>query len=145
MRTILAAGLVLVAGAGAGGQEKKAEPKYDTFKELDRKAKATLELVKKRGDGYVDKGIAGFGEVVTRADPKSEQAQRIAGQAVWFMGQLYQIKRKAAVGDDEAQRIQNECELWLRAQPIHPADNATLPAVWAAVERGWIIEDLRKK
>jgi hypothetical protein len=157
MRTILAAGLLLVAGAGAGGQDKKAEPRYDPVKELDRKAKAALEVVRKRDEGYIDKGIIAFGEVITRADPKSAPSQQVARHAAYFLLRLHSLKEGAAYreyqlfgGDDQLralEKVRADRELWAKILPPGVGINepAVLSRTWDAIEREWAIEDLKKK
>lgn len=155
MRGVLLAVLVAVVGGGVAGQEKKVEPKYDSVKELDKKAKDALTELKKRGDGHVDKGIVAFGEVVNRADPASTAAQRVAGQAAFFLHKLYDIKEAAAVKEyqatktDEATkelaRIRAEQELWHKAGRTAAQDRPALTKAWEAIQREWALEDLKKK
>lgn len=152
MRGVLLACVVAAAGGNAGAQP---ESKYDGPKELDRKAKAALDAMKKRGDGYLDKGAAAFGEVIARSDPNNAPSQRIAGQAVFFLGKIYGIKEAAAVkeyqefGTDEKGRdlskVRREMELWAKTARTAPQDVASLEKTWLVIQRDWTLEDLKKK
>lgn len=139
-------GLLLAAAfAGVATAPPKKESKYDTVKELDKKAKAAMGVIRKREKGYLDKSIRLFTDCITRADPKSYEAQRIASQSVLFVGELYGMKIKDAEGDDEKQKLTKEAEVWRKAQPVHPEDVTAFRRAWALVERDWAAEDLKKK
>lgn len=151
MRGVLLACVVAVAGVAAG----QPGPAFDTPKELDRKAKAALDVLKKRGDGYLDKSAAGFGEVIARSDPASAPAQRIAGQAVFFLHKLYGIKETAAVKEyqefgtdekaNELSKVRREMQLWAKTARTAPQDEPTLEKTWLVIQRDWTLEDLKKK
>jgi hypothetical protein len=151
MRGVLLACVVVVGGV-AGGQP---EPAFDGPKELDRKAKAALDVLKKRGDGYLDKSAAAFEEVIARSDPNNAPSQRVAGQAVFFLNKLYAIKEAAAVkayqefGTDEKanelSKVRREMELWAKTARTAPQDAPTLEKTWLVIQRDWTLEDLKKK